>query len=72
MYNSTFWRLQKFNNSVVMGSVLFSLAAFVPAVVLFNFLIRKYRERVLTWIKKTKIVQALTASRWYEMYRSLS
>jgi len=72
MYNSTFWRLQKFNNSVVMGSFLFSLAAFAPAVVLFNFMIRKYRERVLTWIKRTKIVQALTASRWYEMYRSLS
>ncbi len=72
MFNSTFWRLQKFNNSVVMGSVLFSLAAFVPAVVLSNFLIRKYREKVLTWIKKTKIVQTLTASRWYEMYRSLS
>ena len=72
MYNSTFWRLQKFNNSVVMGSFLFSLAAFVPAVLLFNVLIRKYRERVLTWIKRTKIVQALTASRWYEMYRSLS
>jgi uncharacterized protein (TIGR03546 family) len=72
MYNSTFWRLQKFNNSVVIGSFLFSLAAFVPAVLLFNVLIRKYRERVLTWIKRTKIVQALTASRWYEMYRSLS
>jgi uncharacterized protein (TIGR03546 family) len=72
MYNSTFWRLQKFNNSVVMGSFLCSLAAFVPAVLLFNVLIRKYRERVLTWIKRTKIVQALTASRWYEMYRSLS
>ena len=72
MYNSTFWRLQKFNNSVVMGSFLFSLAAFPPAVVLFNFLIRKYRERVLAWIKRTKIVQALTASKWYEMYQSLS
>ncbi len=72
MYNSTFWRLQKFNNSVVMGSFLFSLAAFVPGVFLFNFLVRKYRERVLTWIKKTKIVQTLTASRWYEMYHKLS
>ena len=72
MYNSTFWRLQKFSNSVVMGSFLFSLAAFVPAVVLFNVLIRKYRERVLTWIKKTKLMQALTASKWYGMYQSLS
>jgi uncharacterized protein (TIGR03546 family) len=72
MYNSTIWRLQKFNNSVVMGSFLFSLAVFVPAVVLFNFLIRKYRERVLAWIKKTKIVQTLTASSWYEMYHKLS
>ncbi len=72
MYNSTFWRLQRFNNSVVMGSFLFSLAAFVPAVILFNFLVRKYRERVLAWIKKTKLVRALTASRWYERYQSLS
>ena len=72
LYNSTIWRIEHFNNSIVMGSLIVSLALFVPLYLIFNHLIRQYRERVLTHIRRWKIMQALTASRWYQTYQSLS
>jgi uncharacterized protein (TIGR03546 family) len=46
MYNNTFWRLTNFNNTVLMGSLVVSVVAFVPAFLLGNFLIRNYRSRI--------------------------
>jgi uncharacterized protein (TIGR03546 family) len=72
LYNSTIWRIEHFNNSIVMGSLIASLVLFVPLYVLFNRLIRQYRQHVLAYVQRLKIVQALTASRWYQTYQSLS
>ena len=72
LYNSTLWRVQKFNNSVVMGSLVVGILCFVPLVFLTNALIRRYREHVLIWVKKTRLMQAFTASKFYDIYRSAS
>jgi len=72
LYNSTFWRLTRFNHSIFMGSFLFALIFFVPLYVMANFAIRQYRSRVLGWVKKTRLMQALTASRFYSLYQSAS
>ncbi|MEW6683957.1 MAG: TIGR03546 family protein [Nitrospirota bacterium] len=72
LYNSTLWRIERFNNSIVMGSLLASLVLFVPTVLGFNWAIRKYRDRVLAKVKKLRVVQALTATRFFQMYRSYS
>lgn len=72
MYNSTFWRLQKFNNSVVMGSFVSSLILFVPLVLLSNYLIRTYRDHVLSWVRKLKITQIIKSSSFYETYEKVS
>ncbi len=72
LYNSTIWRIERFNNSIVMGSLLVSFVLFVPTVLVFNVAIRKYRERVLARVKKWRVVQALTATRFYQMYQSYS
>lgn|SRR5574341_1801981 len=72
LYNSTLWRIERFNNSIVMGSLLVSLAMFVPTVLVFNWAIRKYRERVLAKVKQWRVVQALTTTRFFQMYRSYS
>jgi len=45
MYNSSFWRLSQFNNTILLGSLLFSVLAFLPVFFLFNRLIRLYRLR---------------------------
>ncbi|MEE9614703.1 MAG: TIGR03546 family protein [Thermodesulfobacteriota bacterium] len=72
LYNITFFRLIGFNNSVLMGSLVFSLALFVPLFFVLNVLIRNYREHVLEWVQKTKFMQALKASKFYRLYTSYS
>ena len=72
MYNSTIWRIQKFNNSIVMGSFVFAILFFMPLLYLSNMAIRRYRDHVLTWVKKTRIMQMIMASRLYAAYRKVS
>jgi len=72
LYNSTLWRIQKFNNSVIMGGLVFSILCFVPLVLMANALIRRYREHVLAWVKKTRVMQAFTASKFYYIYMKVS
>lgn len=72
MYNSAFWRLEQFNNSIVMGSLVFSLIFFAPLFFLAGFLIVKYREKVLQRIGKTKVMRLLKASKFYSAYKTVS
>jgi uncharacterized protein (TIGR03546 family) len=72
MYGSTLWRIQRFNNSVVMGGIVFSLLFFMPLVLASNVLVRKYRERVLVWVRKTRLMQLVTASKLYSIYEKLA
>lgn len=71
-YNTAWFRLDRLNNTIVMGSLLFSLALFIPGMILFNLLIRRYRDHILAWVKKTRIMQVFEASRFYEVYQSVS
>jgi len=72
LYNTVIGRLQRFNNSVVMGSFVFSILFFVPLVLIMNAAIRRYREHVLVWVKKSRIMQMITASKLYSLYEKLS
>ena len=71
-YNITLLRLAKFNNSIVMGSLVFSVIAFVPLLMLLNLLIRRYREHILTWVQNTRIMQLLKTSKLYSAYQAVS
>ena len=72
LYNIALARLENFNNSVVMGSLVLSFILFFPLYFLFNFLIRRYREHVLAWIQKTRIAQMIKATKLYSAYQTLS
>ena len=72
LYQSVWWRLEHFNNSIVMGSLVFSVAIFVPVLLLSNLLIRRYRQHVLAWVQKTRIMQMFKASKLYQTYETLS
>lgn len=72
MYNSTIWRIQKFNNSILMGSLVFAILFFIPLYFLSNLAIRRYRDYALSWLKKTRIMQMITTSRLYAAYRKVS
>jgi uncharacterized protein (TIGR03546 family) len=72
LYNTVWFRLDRLYNTVVMGSLVFSLVLFIPCLMLFNLLIRRYREHILAWVRKTRVAQAIKATKIFTMYQSLS
>ena len=72
LYNTAWFRLDRLNNTVVMGSLLFSLVLFIPCLLVFNLLIRRYREHLLAWVSKTRLVQIVKATKLYAVYKSLA
>jgi len=72
MYNSTIWRIQRFNNTVAMGGFAFGVLFFVPLFLLSNALIRQYRERLLSWVRKSRLMQIIMASKFYGVYEKVS
>jgi uncharacterized protein (TIGR03546 family) len=72
LYNSTLWRLSNYNNSLLLGSLIASLVLFAHLFFISNIIIRKYREHILAWVMKSRIVQALKASKFYGIYQSVS
>jgi uncharacterized protein (TIGR03546 family) len=71
-YNTAWFRLDRLNNTIIMGSLLFSLVLFIPGYVVFNLLIRRYRENILSWVRKTRLMQAFKATKLFEVYQSVS
>ncbi|MDT8452393.1 MAG: TIGR03546 family protein [Gammaproteobacteria bacterium] len=63
MYNSTYWRLANFNNTIVMGSFVTAMLAFIPMLLILNFLIRRYRSHVLVFLKKSRLVTWMQSSK---------
>ncbi len=72
LYNMTLFRLAKFNNSVVMGGLLLSIVLFIPVYLLSNQMIVRYREHVLAWVHKSRIMQAFKATKFYRIYATYS
>ncbi|UCH22092.1 MAG: TIGR03546 family protein [Deltaproteobacteria bacterium] len=72
LYNITIFRLANFNNSIVMGSLIVSLILFVPIFLLSNMLINKYRDHILAWVRKTRIMQILKGSKLFQAYEAVS
>ncbi len=70
MYNMPLVPLTRFNNSIVMGSAVVTIAL-SPVVYLVSLtLIKKYRSTVLVWLKETKLWKALKATAIYNWYYS--
>ncbi len=72
LYQNDFWRLMGFNHTLTLGGFVIAAMAFAPLFVLFRVLILQYRVRVMAWVNKLKIVQALKASKFYNIYQSLA
>ncbi|MEK7286814.1 MAG: TIGR03546 family protein [Nitrospirota bacterium] len=68
LYNIPLWRLEHFNNSVVMGSFIFSIVLFFPFHFFSKYLIVRYREDILSWIRKTRVMKMIQANKLYQLY----
>ena len=71
MYNSTFWQVTHFNNTLLMGSLLLSLALAIPLYFASRYLVIKYRAHLLAWVRKSRLAEVVYASRFYRLYQAL-
>jgi hypothetical protein len=55
-----------------MGSFIFSLVFFYPLYRLAELSIERYRADLLGWVRKSRVMQAFTASKFYSTYQSVS
>ena len=63
MYNQPVWRIARFNNTIVMGSLEASLLAFIPFVLISNLLVKHYRSDVLTYVENSRLFKTLKSSK---------
>jgi uncharacterized protein (TIGR03546 family) len=68
LYNAPVAPLTRFNNTVVMGSFLAALVLLVPLFSLFRALVLKYRHSWDDKIEKWRIVKAVKATQFYDLY----
>lgn len=74
LYNAPLVPYTRFNNSIVMGSLVFSLLAFYPVYWGGRFMVVKYRETWMERFNRLRIVQVFRASdlyKWYSRYSKL-
>ena len=70
MYQQGIWRVLQFNNTLMLGGSVLAILAFLPVSMLTRMLVVQYRARLLAWIQKFKVVQALKASKFYQWYQA--
>ncbi|MEX0691351.1 MAG: TIGR03546 family protein [Gemmatimonadales bacterium] len=68
MTNTPVLALLRFNNTIVLGSVVVWLVALLPLALLFRMLVARYREHVFARLQQTKVFQAFKASKLYTIY----
>lgn len=71
LYQNDFWQLTRFNHTVTLGSLVISVLLFVPVVLLFRYSVVGYRAKLMPSLERLKIVQALKASKLYDLYQKL-
>ena len=72
LYNQAFWRLTNFNNTLVMGSLTVSLLAFIPSVLLSNYLVKRYRSHVLLYVQRSALFRIIKTNKWFSRAVSLA
>jgi uncharacterized protein (TIGR03546 family) len=69
LYNTPIVPLTNFNNTVVLGSLVFALLAFVPLFLAARYGVTRYRATVGERVRQSKFYRALTATKLYNVYR---
>jgi uncharacterized protein (TIGR03546 family) len=69
LYNTPVIPLTNFNNTVVLGSLVFALLFFVPLFLATRWAVVRYRATVGERVRQSKWYRAIMASKVYNVYR---
>ena len=69
LYNMPVMPLTNFNNTVVLGSFVFTLVAFVPLYLILRWAVARYRATIGERVRQSKWYRMVTASKLYNVYR---
>ncbi|HYT81944.1 MAG TPA: TIGR03546 family protein [Gemmatimonadales bacterium] len=69
LYNTPVVPLTSFNNTVVLGSLVFAIVCFVPLYLLLRWAVARYRATIGERVRQSKWYRAVTASKLYNVYR---
>lgn len=72
LYNSGFWKITQFNNTILMGSLTISLLAFFPMLWAGNILIEQYRKNILQYINNSPWFKLIKSSKLFSKLITLS
>lgn len=71
LYNTGIGQLSQFNHTLTAGGLALGLVLFIPVFYLARYLVISYREKLMTWVNKLKIVEFLKSSRLFQIYQEL-
>jgi uncharacterized protein (TIGR03546 family) len=69
LYNMPIVPLTNFNNTVVLGSLVFALLLFVPLFLMTRWAVARYRVTVGARVRQSKFYRAVMASKVYNVYK---
>jgi uncharacterized protein (TIGR03546 family) len=69
LYNTPVVPLTNFNNTVVLGSLVFALLFFIPLFLAARWAVTRYRATVGERVRQSRWYRAVTASKLYNVYR---
>jgi uncharacterized protein (TIGR03546 family) len=71
LFNIPIVALSRYNNTVVMGSLVISLILILPVFFLMKYFVKYYREHIDAKLQKLKIVQIVKGSKFYKIYEKI-
>lgn len=71
LYSTYIGQLSQFYHTLTLGSLVLGLLLSPPILVLSKVLIVQYRERLMGWVNKLKIVKFIKGSNIYRLYQAL-
>jgi len=69
LYNTPVVPLTNFNNTVTLGSLVFSVVFFLPLFFMARWAVTRYRATIGERVRQSKWYRAVTASKLYNVYR---
>jgi uncharacterized protein (TIGR03546 family) len=71
LYNTPLGQLSQFYHSLTMGGLTIGLLLAIPILLISRLVVIQYREKIMAWVNKLKVVQVLKSSSLFQLYQSM-